>query len=164
MRVLCIVLALIAACAKAEEHWYLSDEPHEPEAHWSYEGETGPKHWGDLSPAYLIARIGLRRSPIDVRTDKTASSPDIQKAEIHYATESASFVNNGHTLQHDELTESWMSVGGKRYDLRQFHFHTPSEHTLDGRRFPAPARRRRWRPSPWRVRDHARRWASGSDR
>jgi len=29
-----------------------------------------------------------------------------------------------------------ISLGGSRYELRQFHFHTASEHTLDGRRFP----------------------------
>ncbi len=31
---------------------------------------------------------------------------------------------------------AWVNLGTLRYDLVQFHFHTLSEHTLDGRRFP----------------------------
>jgi carbonic anhydrase len=31
---------------------------------------------------------------------------------------------------------AWVNLGTIRYDLVQFHFHTLSEHTLDGRRFP----------------------------
>lgn len=29
-----------------------------------------------------------------------------------------------------------VSVGGKLYRLKQVHWHSPSEHTVDGRRFP----------------------------
>lgn len=28
------------------------------------------------------------------------------------------------------------TVGGKVFDLKQFHFHNPSEHTIDGEYFP----------------------------
>jgi carbonic anhydrase len=27
-------------------------------------------------------------------------------------------------------------IGGKEFGLRQFHFHTPSEHTVEGEHFP----------------------------
>jgi len=28
------------------------------------------------------------------------------------------------------------TVNGKEFELKQFHFHTPSEHTIDGEYFP----------------------------
>ncbi len=40
--------------------------------------------------------------------------------------------NTGHTLQAGYGSGSTIGVDGTRYDLIQFHFHTPSEHTIDG--------------------------------
>lgn len=28
------------------------------EIHWSYEGETGPAHWGDLAPEFHLCKDG----------------------------------------------------------------------------------------------------------
>jgi carbonic anhydrase len=44
--------------------------------------------------------------------------------------------NNGHTFQVDTDKGSSLTLDGKRFDLLQFHFHTPSEHTLDSKSFP----------------------------
>lgn len=131
-----LILALLASGCATNWHWYFSNKPHDHDAHWSYEGETGPEHWGDLSPTYRIAKEGRRQSPIDVVWTKAEVS-DLPPLVFHYLSEPASFVNNGHTLQHDERSASWISLGGKRFDLRQFHFHTPSEHTIAGRHAPA---------------------------
>jgi carbonic anhydrase len=43
-------------------------------------------------------------------------------------------INNGHTIQVNLEPESSIDVGGKKFELAQFHFHTPSEHAFDGDR------------------------------
>ena len=35
-------------------------------AHWSYEGDAGPRHWGELDADYSACRTGKRQSPIDL--------------------------------------------------------------------------------------------------
>jgi carbonic anhydrase len=42
-------------------------------------------------------------------------------------------INNGHTVQVDSDVRSSMTVGGKQYKLRQFHFHHPSEEQINGK-------------------------------
>jgi carbonic anhydrase len=41
-------------------------------------------------------------------------------------------INNGHTIQVDLSEAGGITLNGKDYTLRQFHFHHPSEHTIDG--------------------------------
>ena len=43
-------------------------------------------------------------------------------------------VDNGHTIQVNYDPGSSLMVGGKRYELVQFHFHRPSEEVVDGKR------------------------------
>lgn len=43
-------------------------------------------------------------------------------------------VNNGHTIQANIATQdNTIKLDGKTYTLQQFHFHTPSEHTINGK-------------------------------
>ena len=41
----------------------------------------------------------------------------------------------GHTFQVEHL-QAFLSWKGEKYSLQQFHFHTPSEHTINGIQFP----------------------------
>ena len=42
-------------------------------------------------------------------------------------------MNNGHTVQVNYDDDgSFINIEGVRYDLVQFHFHIPSEHTFNG--------------------------------
>ena len=50
---------LVAVGCSVGAHWYLKGSEHGPETEWSYEGETGPEHWGDLDPSYRLAKEGL---------------------------------------------------------------------------------------------------------
>ncbi len=45
-----------------------------------------------------------------------------------------SVVNNGHTIQANASPGGFATSAGRKYELQQFHFHTPSEHALDGKR------------------------------
>jgi carbonic anhydrase len=56
---------------------------------------------------------------------------------LEYRTQATEILNNGHTVQVSYASGSVLKVAGESaYELKQFHFHAPSENLLDGRRFP----------------------------
>jgi carbonic anhydrase len=118
-----LLIALCACAAPAAEH-----------PHWGYEGDGGPEHWGMLSEDYATCEAGTEQSPIDL---SNAASQDLANIEFSYAPSSINILNNGHTVQVNYDEGSYIQVDGVRYDLLQFHFHVPSEHTLEGQSFPA---------------------------
>ncbi len=101
-------------------------------AHWSYEGEHGPEHWGGMSKEYEKCSKGMRQSPIDI----TGGAPEkLPAIDFAYKPTKLKPLNNGHTVQVNYEKGSFITVGGAKYQLAQFHFHNPSEHTLAGRAF-----------------------------
>jgi len=100
--------------------------------HWSYSGKTGPEHWGDLSPEYVLAKTGKRQSPIDIANPKPFKAPPLN---FRYKTTALNVVNNGHAIQQDCDEGSVLEVGGATYALKQFHFHGLSEHTVNGKHY-----------------------------
>lgn len=114
-------------------HHYLAKEESPHVAHWSYGGETGPSHWGDLSPEYRLAKLGKRQSPIDISNTTPTPATDLK---FNYKPSKINLIYNGHTIQENEDAGSYGLAGGRRFELQQFHFHSPSEHTVDGNHFP----------------------------
>lgn len=99
-------------------------------AHWGYEGHEGPTHWGDLSHNYATCKTGKSQSPININTTTATKLANIK---FSYQTTPIDVVNNGHTIQVNYAKGSMLSVGGKDYKLLQFHFHSPSEHEVNGK-------------------------------
>ena len=97
--------------------------------HWSYAGETGPARWGSLSESFAPCAGGQNQSPIDLTGAVIAPLPPLK---FHYQPTQLDIVDNGHTIQVDYQPGSYLSADGQDYDLLQFHFHSPSEHTVDG--------------------------------
>ncbi len=101
--------------------------------HWSYKGETGPLHWADLNPEYAGCGTGKFQTPIDInKTYKT----NLSKLNFSYTEQSLSVINNGHTVQINFNPGNTVIIDGEKYTLLQFHFHTPGEHTVNGKHFP----------------------------
>lgn len=100
---------------------------------WGYVGPTGPDHWSALSADYAVCNTGQQESPIDLRN---AISADLGSLDIAWSPLPLRATNNGHTVQYDAPTGSSFTLAGNRYALAQFHIHHPSEHLLEGRRFP----------------------------
>ncbi|MDX1351905.1 MAG: carbonic anhydrase family protein, partial [Thiomicrorhabdus sp.] len=60
----------------------------------------------------------------------------LPQLDIHYRDVPLKIVNNGHTLQVNYPLGSYIKLNEHRYELLQFHFHTPSEHQKDGFNYP----------------------------
>lgn len=99
--------------------------------HWSYEGAEGPDHWGELSPEFRACGVGAEQSPIDLSDPVPSALGDLS---IAWRAVPAKVVNNGHTIQVQVAPGSLVRIGGTSYELTQFHFHRPAEHTVDGTR------------------------------
>jgi len=101
--------------------------------HWTYGGEEGAGHWGDLSADYAACKTGGHQSPIDIVTAKAQPDKGLLPIEISYPAVPLQIFNNGHTVQVTNATSASMKVGGDTWKLLQFHFHSPSEHQVDGK-------------------------------
>ncbi|CAM4445188.1 carbonic anhydrase [Paenibacillus tarimensis] len=103
--------------------------------HWSYGGETGPEHWGELGTENRACSSGLEQSPINLEQAKIkADATAAQAIEINYRPSQFTITNNGDTIRADAVTQdNTITLDGKEYTLAQFHFHVPSEHQIDGK-------------------------------
>jgi carbonic anhydrase len=121
-----LIVALVSLPAGPRAQW---------KTRWSYEGTRGPEHWGDLDPGYAACKIGKEQSPIDIRNAKKAQLPAIR---FEYKSGSLKIINNGYTAVRVDYAPgngNFLFVGDQRYELTQFHFHHPSEESIQGQRF-----------------------------
>jgi len=99
--------------------------------HWAYEGHGGADEWGGLDQKFKACAVGSEQSPIDL---KKATKADIGALKIDWVAETNKIVNNGHTIQANVAGASSAQLDGENFALKQYHFHTPSEHALEGAR------------------------------
>jgi carbonic anhydrase len=76
---------------------------------------------------------GLLQSPIDLHA--VAERGD---AALHfdYRPDVLRVQNTGHTVQVDHTAGSTLRTGDRTFELVQYHIHSPSEHTVEGKRYP----------------------------
>jgi carbonic anhydrase len=86
---------------------------------------------------------GAAQSPIDFREDDITFVDRLPVLEFSYPRRTdVTLVNTGSpdeetTIRADvSAGAAFVTVGGVRYDLLQFHWHTPSEHEIEGERTP----------------------------
>jgi carbonic anhydrase len=121
--VICAVLVLVISGAAQEHH---------PEHSWDYGDANGPTHWGDLKPEFAPCKTGHHQSPIDIRNPRKADLPSLR---FDYKPSPLRIIDNGHTVMITYAPGSFLYVAGKQYELKQFHFHRPSEEKIDGKGF-----------------------------
>jgi carbonic anhydrase len=96
--------------------------------HWEYEA---PEKWSEVDPAFKICSAGQEQSPID---PKEAIPANFGRLAIDWKPQAFAIVNNGHTIQANAGPGSSLRIGKDKYELKQFHFHTPAEHAVNGAR------------------------------
>jgi carbonic anhydrase len=105
----------------------------EKSPHWSYAGATGPARWSALEHEFESCGLGREQSPIDIRRE-AAQRADLPPIAFAYHPGPLKIIDNGHTIQVNVAPGSAITVGSHRYELVQFHFHKPSEESIDGKR------------------------------
>lgn len=110
----------------------ITEETVEPETNeaevWDYENTD----WQEIPDTECKSAV---QSPVDIVPEEAipAKLPEIQ---YEYEPFQLRIVDNGHTIQGSGAENSYITVGKKRYQFAQFHFHSPSEHTVDGKAYP----------------------------
>ena len=102
---------------------------------WEYSGEAGPENWAKLSPEYG-ACAGKNQSPINLSGLIDAK---LKPIAFSYKAGTTEILNNGHTVQVNAAEGSSITVDGIQFDLKQFHFHAPSENLINGKSYPLEA-------------------------
>lgn len=127
-----LLLLMFSTQAKQEA----SEESKHKAQQWGYEGESGPKHWGEMSDTFKLCSAGENQSPIDIHSEFDVA---LAKINFDYTAKATKILNNGHTIQVDISVGSSISVAGNTFELKQFHFHTPSENNIKGKSYPLEA-------------------------
>jgi carbonic anhydrase len=110
--------------------------------HWAYEDgaeSVGPAKWGTL-PGDEVCATGKQQTPINI-VGGAAKPQDLPNLIFGYTPSGLSMTNNGHTVQMTYDAGSTLGRVGSTdaWTLAQFHFHAPSEHTVDGVSYPMEA-------------------------
>ena len=126
---------ILAADSKPDQPAHTKEaSTQDQHAHWDYLGVENPNHWGMLSNEYMTCETGNRQSPINITMAHQGDHQ--QKLVFHYQTSQLHEMNNGHTIQVSHVSGCRVDLNDRKYKLRQFHFHAPSEHHIEGKPFP----------------------------
>lgn len=133
---LCFLLlaAVITACGgEITEGDAVQESPEavaeeEEEVEWDYENPN----WEQISGTECRSNV---QSPVNIDTDEVVEA-ELSDIQYEYTPFPMKIVDNGHTIQVYGTEESYITVQGKRYQFKQFHFHYPSEHTIDSIGYP----------------------------
>jgi carbonic anhydrase len=103
---------------------------------FGYEGGSSPMDWGELAHLITIdpylCREGTHQSPIDIN-----NVPDLKLENMvsDYSSTPIRILNNGHTIHLNYNSGSKIIWENKTFELIQFHFHSPSEHTINEKQY-----------------------------
>ncbi|XP_010245039.1 PREDICTED: alpha carbonic anhydrase 1, chloroplastic [Nelumbo nucifera] len=122
-------LVFLLATPLTQQHEYIP---------FSYVGSTGPNKWGSLNQQFSVCSTGKQQSPVNIVKDEVVYNPKLQPLIRYYSSANATLINRGFQIGllygHGVGV---LDIDGKSYNLLQMHWHSPSEHTIDGVRHAA---------------------------
>ncbi|XP_020239887.1 alpha carbonic anhydrase 7 [Cajanus cajan] len=98
--------------------------------------EKGPRQWGELKEEWATCKNGKMQSPIDLSCARVKIIPYCHQLHTDYKSSNATIINRGH-----DIAVYWkgdagsIRVNGTEFFLKQCHWHSPSEHSINGRKY-----------------------------
>ncbi|GAB4833380.1 hypothetical protein Ancab_031623 [Ancistrocladus abbreviatus] len=96
-----------------------------------------PASWGSLSPDFAPCSSGMRQSPINIVEVESIDDKTLGPLKRKYRLVNATLTTNGLEIQVKPQGEGFLIIDGKTYNLVNIHWHTPSEHRVNGIQYPA---------------------------
>ncbi len=123
-------LLVVAGCGGSSDGDEAAGEP----LAWNQNPEDaslGPDNWGSLDETFEQCLAGNGQSPVDIAATVQADLPPL---EFDYTATPLVVENTGHTIEvpMPESSDLTLTIDDEEYRLEQYHFHAPSEHTLNG--------------------------------
>jgi carbonic anhydrase len=125
---LCVTATILLAIHTPWPPSFAADQ-HTAGHTWGYGLQDGPGEWANLAPDFAACKLGQHQSPVDIGQSREANLSPIKFA---YQSVPLDITDNGHTIMINYPPGSFIQVSGKQYELKQLHFHHPSENTIDG--------------------------------
>lgn len=109
---------------------------------FTYSGGTGPNMWGKINPNFSTCGNGKWQSPINIWTGKAVLNKKLKPLLRSYPSCNVTLVNNKFNVgvKYPDHTYSGggggiLEVDGKEFKLKQMHWHSPSEHRINGKQY-----------------------------
>ncbi|XP_038707681.1 alpha carbonic anhydrase 7-like [Tripterygium wilfordii] len=108
----------------------------EREFDYNHHGEIGPHRWGEIKPEWSACNHGSMQSPIDLLNERVEVVSHLGRIHREYKPSNATIKNRGHDIMLKWVDGAGtLEINGTEYVLQQCHWHSPSEHTIDGKSF-----------------------------
>ncbi|XP_038706504.1 alpha carbonic anhydrase 7-like [Tripterygium wilfordii] len=102
----------------------------------NHHGEIGPHRWGEIKPEWSACNHGSMQSPIDLLNERVEVVSHLGRIHREYKPSNATIKNRGHDIMLKWVDGAGtLEINGTEYVLQQCHWHSPSEHTIDGKSF-----------------------------
>uniref|UniRef100_A0ACD5T6G0 Uncharacterized protein n=1 Tax=Avena sativa TaxID=4498 RepID=A0ACD5T6G0_AVESA len=153
MMMMMMILVVIVVALSSLDVALSYDDYGGPSFSYNAMSMDGPENWGKLSPAYSACGEGKMQSPIDIVTADAVPNPALDNLTRVYAPTAATLLNSGKAItmifDHKDdgtsvfpgaITVTTLDNGGAPkkmlFGFKGIHWHIPSEHTINGQRFP----------------------------
>jgi len=107
-----LTLPMWAAAAEDSSH---------KSVNWSYHGDTGPSHWGDLAPEFITCKQGKNQSPVDINLSTQAKLDGIKMdySLLVAAKKAKSKVDKNNTKKNSDLIKEAIARSQAKKAMQQ---------------------------------------------
>jgi carbonic anhydrase len=126
---LLLTILVIMACGDGEQTQMTAEA-----LKWGYDGPGAPENWASLSEEYALCAEGKQQSPVNIDGYREVDAKPIL---FSYSSDARTVRNDGYFVHVEFAAGNTLSLGQRIYNLKSTHFHSPSEHQIDGVSFAA---------------------------